>query len=427
MAVERDTSAVVLVLDRLGAGYLGPYGNTWIDTPAMNRLASQSILIEHPLIDSPVLETLYRSYWRGTHAACPDADNAPPDLAGRLRRSGVATALLTDAPRIAGHVLAAGFEEQIVVEPERRLDSAANVEQTHLARLLARAVQWLSEAAPPFLLWIHARAMSGPWDAPLDLRRQLADEDDPDPPEFVAVPNQYRASDYDPDELFGIALAYAGQVLALDQCLGALTDTLEFLSPSEKTLFFLTSSRGFPLGEHRRIGCEDAPLYHELLHVPCILRMSDQLGANLRSQSLWQPHQLYRILVDWFACGDETTAPETANLLRLADGECGTMLQRACTILPCESALRTPAWFLRAPRRAGENAHGPTEPDVDDDQVHELFVKPDDRWDANNVASRCPTVVRQMHEQLILFQRMAKQGRLDQMPPLPDDLIEFWE
>ena len=37
----KDTPAPwFLVLDRLGAGYLGPYGNTWIDTPAHMRSKS---------------------------------------------------------------------------------------------------------------------------------------------------------------------------------------------------------------------------------------------------------------------------------------------------------------------------------------------------------------------------------------------------
>ena len=90
--------AVVLVLDGLGAGYLGPYGNTWIETPTFNQLASQSWLLEQALIDSPNLELLYRSLWTGRHAARP----APPDspsaasLLQRLAQAGASTLLITD-------------------------------------------------------------------------------------------------------------------------------------------------------------------------------------------------------------------------------------------------------------------------------------------------------------------------------------------
>ena len=44
--------AIVLVVDRLAAPFLGPYGNTWLDTPQFNRLAASSMLMEHALIES---------------------------------------------------------------------------------------------------------------------------------------------------------------------------------------------------------------------------------------------------------------------------------------------------------------------------------------------------------------------------------------
>ena len=49
-------SAIILVVDRLGAGHLGPYGNTWVETPALNRLAAESVLFELAITDSPQLE-----------------------------------------------------------------------------------------------------------------------------------------------------------------------------------------------------------------------------------------------------------------------------------------------------------------------------------------------------------------------------------
>ena len=71
-------NAVVLVLDRLGCGYLGPYGNTWIEAPAWNRLAAQATLFETALIDSPDLLQLYQSYWYGRHAlSASTAQNTP--------------------------------------------------------------------------------------------------------------------------------------------------------------------------------------------------------------------------------------------------------------------------------------------------------------------------------------------------------------
>jgi hypothetical protein len=45
--------------------------------------------------------------------------------------------------------------------------------------------------------------------------------------------------------------------------------------------------------------------------------------------------------------------------------------------------VRTESWFLRTPAAALEGG----------ESTPELYVKPDDRWDANEVASRCPQEV----------------------------------
>jgi arylsulfatase A-like enzyme len=35
-------NAICLVVDRLHTGFLGAYGNTWIETPVFDRLAAES-------------------------------------------------------------------------------------------------------------------------------------------------------------------------------------------------------------------------------------------------------------------------------------------------------------------------------------------------------------------------------------------------
>ena len=83
---NRSMNALCLVFDRLHAGYLGAYGNTWIETPALDRLASRSLVFDRALVDSPQLERLYRSYWQGQHALCPATEESRPGLAALLAR-----------------------------------------------------------------------------------------------------------------------------------------------------------------------------------------------------------------------------------------------------------------------------------------------------------------------------------------------------
>ncbi len=61
-------NAILLVIDRLHAGYLGAYGNAWNETPAIDRLAAEGFVFDQCLIDSPRLETFCRGLWLGSHA-----------------------------------------------------------------------------------------------------------------------------------------------------------------------------------------------------------------------------------------------------------------------------------------------------------------------------------------------------------------------
>src|SRR5947207_11708620 len=115
--------------------------------------------------------------------------------------------------------------------------------------------------------------MSGPWYAPMELTYQFADEEDPEPPSFVEPPNVRLPKDFDPDKLLGFFHAYAGQVALADMCFEMLLDGIDEHPLKNEMLFIVTSPRGHPLGEHRRVGpCDDA-LYGELLHVPLLLQL----------------------------------------------------------------------------------------------------------------------------------------------------------
>ena len=68
-------NAICLVIDRLHTGFLGTYGNAWVETPAIDRMASQSCVFDNALIDTPRLRGICHSYWQGMHslsASFPD-------------------------------------------------------------------------------------------------------------------------------------------------------------------------------------------------------------------------------------------------------------------------------------------------------------------------------------------------------------------
>jgi arylsulfatase A-like enzyme len=405
-AGDSMTNAIVFVVDRLGAGYLGPYGNTWIETPNCNRLAAQSALFEWALTDTLDLSTVYRSYWQGQHALCPSRprDSLPEMLAA----SGVHAALVTDEPQLTELPGAAFFAERMVLVPAEVERPASEVFETQMAQLFAAAAEQLERLPEPFLLWIHSRGMGGAWDAPVELRNEFADEDDPLPPELVVPPVKRYESACEPDELLGYQHAYAGQVALLDLCLGAFLDTAWAAASWDRTLLALTSPRGYPLGEHRVVGPCDATLYEEQVHVPCLIRLPRDSHAGVRCQELVQPPDLCATLRDVLQLPPASEPRWGLSLQPLWAPEPPVWRDRAATTSPAAQALRTPAWLLV--RRAEEQ--------------REVFAKPDDRWEVNEVANRCPEALEQLEKAWDEFREAAQSDLRAPLPPLSDLLRE---
>ncbi len=253
-------NVICIVVDRLHAGMIGAYGNSWLRTAALDELSYRSFVFDQALVDCPRLESLYRSYWWGQHA---EDRRQPADGRGNLPQllnaAAMHTTLLTDAPEVSRLPEAADFRERLFIEPPAREQTAADVADTCLGRLFGAASRWLRCPPEPFCLWIHSRGMGAAWDAPLAMRNRFAEADDPQPPALVAVPDYWLPRDADPDEALGIRHAYAGQVSLLDTCLGAFCDQLDESPLAANTQLTLVSARGFSLGLHQRIGtCDEA-------------------------------------------------------------------------------------------------------------------------------------------------------------------------
>jgi arylsulfatase A-like enzyme len=394
-------NAICLILDRLHAGYVGAYGNTWIETPELDRLASQSFLFDQCLVDSPQLGALYRSYWQGWPAMLGEPPGDRGAILGPLRERGIRTVLLTDETQVASHPLAEHFDELVGIDLPRTAKLARTMDRTHLARCFAQLIDVLHSSARPFFLWAHLTALGALWDAPLALRERYVEEDDPQPHQSVEVPCRLLPKDYHPDDLLGVTQAYAGQVSLLDACLGALLEFLEERSLGSSTLLALMSARGFPLGEQGRIGpCDDA-LYGPLVHVPFMLRWPDGRGAGVRTQSLVEPSDLWATLADYYQLADLPASPSGRSLLPLVADESLALRDRVCIAGPAsERAIRTPAWYLREAAAA------------------ELYAKPDDRWEVNNVTDRCLEIAESLQAALRDYPQALRDGRARDLPPL---------
>jgi arylsulfatase A-like enzyme len=305
------------------------------------------------------------------------------------------------------------FDSHVEVPYDAASRSADSIEGTQLFRFFAALGDMLSDAASvqgakPFFIWAQARGMNATWDAPYAMRRLILDEDDPDPPRDVSFAARRLAVDVDPDELLGLRAAYAGQIGVLDECLAALDDLLDETGLAENTTVALVGVRGFPLGEHGAFGLEVGQLHEELLHVPWILRFPGDAFAALRLPQLVTHVDLGPTLAD--ACGFSPTSDVTndlgmtgASLMPLLRDERGPWRDHVCHRLRDEVGITTPAWRLRK---------------VDD--AVQLFVKPDDRWEVNDVSQRCGDVAERLVAAMGASFESAERGAA---PPVLDEVL----
>ena len=416
-------SSLLITVDRLNPSFLGPYGGTSAATPNFNRLAAQSLVMEYAISDAADLALVLRSYWQGVHACAAPERSVSPGVLQLLETAHVRTTLVSDDPAVVAHPLAESFHERVQLPDSPSSSCAAAAEETQLAQSLAAALEILAEQRAPFHLHLHLQGLAGPWDAPLDLRETLRGEDDPEPRDDASGPALRLEPDYDPDLLVGITQAYAAQVMLLDMALGVLLDAVDGHSARDELLLIVTAPRGFPLGEHLIVGQAETALYGELLHVPLLVRRGDKLGALARDHALVQPADISATLAEWFDLPRPPPSPQASSLLaRTMPSPAPWPREQTLSIADGQRATRTSAWFLRQTMRSAENAAGDH-----DLNTSELFSKPDDRYEANEISSLCPLIAEQLAARMAHVELAHAANDFTPVEPLPPELVDGME
>ncbi|NOY43585.1 MAG: sulfatase-like hydrolase/transferase [Planctomycetes bacterium] len=413
--------AICIVVDGLRASALGTYGNTISPTPHLDAFASRSLVADWLWADSPSLAGFYRSVWNCTHALRPVDDALQTAVLDALQQRGVRQWLVTDDPWLTSQSSELPFDDDLLIETQAT-QAADEIENTIVSYLLSETVERLAEWQEDntnhnasSLLWLHTRGLTGPWDAPQSMRTDLLDEGDPAAADFIAPPSVISGIE-DPDTIFSHKVAYSAQVAVVDACLGAFYQALEQLFAGTETLVILLGSRGLALGEHGSIGTDCQALFSEQLHLPLIVNVCGNSTPVARHPGLVQPADVGTTLLEWFGAETDSPLGDGTALLANEGGEQGASRKLAVSVGSTgELAIRTPAWMLRVPPRSDSTEQG--------DAV-ELYAKPDDRWEFNDVADRCPEVVEQLCEELNRYTDRSRAGESLPLEPLEADLLD---
>lgn len=343
---------LVLNIPGLHLGYLGCYGNDWIDTPHFDRLAAEGVVFDQHIADA----LIHRTAWSGRY---------------RWPTAGPA-------------------------EPTNRLEQTLKtqgIDWKHLEVPLAKPNAMLKHLRgnPQGLLWIDLPSLAPPWHIPEEflepyfVEAEPAEEDDTDESAQEIEPlTPWLDPPVGPVQLDDrswerLQNTYAGVVSHLDAQLGQLLDKLDESDLAEEVLLVVTSEHGLALGEHGILGNVRPWLHEERIHLPLLMRFPDGSQAGRRVGEFTQPVDLFATLLA--AVGVDAPAElESHNLLPLARGATTPVREFAYTALQqgdrLEWALRTRSWSFLLPKQQA----------VDDSpRERQLYVKPDDRWEVNNL------------------------------------------
>jgi arylsulfatase A-like enzyme len=481
-------NVIVIVCNGLHLGFLGAYGNSWIETPNLDRLATEGVVFDHHFPENLTTLPTRRSWWTGRYGF-PDPESGwtalrhdeviLPDL---LWNQGVSSTLISDVPllRDAGQGFGRGWDEVIWVrgqgydplvppndprtrrikvesEPGLKLPDTDDPdydlwkgrweqllrnravlktdveENTGVARTVRAAIDWLDrrQADPsPFLLWLDLFSPHGPWDPPQPYRDQyaaaepdefeageegdLVDEDDDSTLEevrvLIDVPAGAVGDVLSEEELLRLRRTYAGTVTLVDRWLGELFDSLRASGRYEDTLVVFTSDQGEPLGEHGFVRRFRPWLYEELIHTPLIVRMPKGEQGGSRRQAIVQTVDLLPTILSALGLPPNDNV-HGHDLLPLIRGEAAKIRDYACLGMDVEEfAIRTHLWHLIVP----------IEVDPDEPRKPELYRKPEDRWDQNDVAAENPDVADQLELTLRRFVEAIARDAIDELPSLRD-------
>ena len=483
-------NVIVIVCNGLHLGFLGAYGNGWIETPHLDRFATEGIVFDNHFPENLTTLPTRRSWWTGRYGFV-DADSGwtplrhdeaiLPDL---LWNQGVRSALISDVPtlREAGQGFGRGWDEVIWVrgqgydpmvaaddarvgrvrisqEPGLKLPprddpdfelwkerweqylrnrAVLGVEDggSGPARLIDAALGWLTRRhddpgadGGPFLLWLDMFSPHGPWNPPEPFRDQYAALD---PDEFEAdeegdlveaeaeeapedvrvlidVPAGAVGDVLSEAELLRLRKTYAGTVSHLDHWLGRLFEGLDRLGHFDDTMVVFTSDQGEPLGEHGYVRRFRPWLYEELIHTPLMIRLPRGERAGSRQKALVQTVDLLPTILSALDLPANDKV-QGFDLLPLIRGERARLRDYACLGMDVEEfAIRTEDWHFILP----------IDPDPEDEvRLPELYRKPEDRWDQNNVVAENPEVADQLELVLRRFADAVGRDALTTLPPL---------
>jgi choline-sulfatase len=254
------SNVILITIDTLRPDHLGCYGYKAIQTPHIDKLASESARFTTVVSQVPqtlpshctILTSTYPMFHGIRDNVGYKLDDSKTTLAEVLKRQGFQTGAFVGSFVLDSRFgLSQGFDTyDDHFNPEKNPDGFLKLEELErrAEEVVDHAVQWLEKtnSSSPFFAWIHLYDPHDPYDPP---------------PPFKA---RYRSKPYD------------GEIAYTDEQVGKLMAFLNRKGLYDKTLIVLTGDHGESFGEHREFK-HGYFLYDTTLLVPLLIKPVRQL------------------------------------------------------------------------------------------------------------------------------------------------------
>lgn len=327
--------SLFLVLDTVRADYLQAYGNDWVQTPNLQRLADRGIVFDNHWAGSlpcmparrEFMTGRYNFLYRGWGPIEPHDDVLPRELG----KSKIFTHLLTDHDHyfeLGGENYHTAFKTweffrgqeadpwvsivDAVAMPETRSKRMGrqnwhnrlkqqNEEDFSGPKTIQSAIEWLDtngksqsdwflqvelfDPHEPFYCTQKYRGLYGDtWDGPLY-----------DWPAYEEVGD-------DPAAIEHIKKCYAGLLTMTDHWIGKLLDKLDEQNIADDLMIVFTTDHGTLLAEHRYWMKNFMPVYNEIVRIPLIVCLPGGERAGTRVEQLTQTIDVMPTFLDYHDC-----------------------------------------------------------------------------------------------------------------------------
>lgn len=481
--MDEKPNLLLIMCDQLRADVLGCYGNKFVRTPNIDRLARQGVCFDNAYSQTPVCVPARYGLISGLNPfELGLTDNGrrtreiEHPLAGQIRNQRYFTCAVGKmhftpvrehygfdrmflSEEIPGHLQDDDFllflREQgygHIVEPHGKRSDTYYVPQVSELPEHLHTSAWTADLTcetirknrnrpfflftsfikphPPFDPCEPYHAMYPPDKVPMPVRQESEREPDDT---SIDEQNDYKVNGIDSvsdDDVRKIRAHYYGLVSQVDAQIGKILDTLEEYGLSDNTLVIFTADHGEMLGDHYSFG--KRTFYEPSARIPFIVRWPRRLPAGERRRQLVHLQDIYATLID--ASGGEVPAASSGRSVLPACLNAQTSLRRR--LIGEFGRGRRLKFMLRwDDYKYIYHANGAKE---------QLFHLIEDPFELTNLASQYPELCAQCRRELAMYyqshgfdealdgndlrkfpyERHKPKGFLNQYPKWPSTVLE---